>query len=150
LATQMAISAARQVEVFYVAAEEGHSALLADRLERSGLDDLSGHRLRVSDARDLLELVEDLDGSVAKLVVLDSLTELRLSARSLAETMLGRCWIGIVHVNVRGGVYGGQEVAHISDVVVNVEDGLATPIKNRWGGMDPVRVWPERNGSVDG
>lgn len=142
LATQLAVSAARQVDVLYAAAEEGHSAALAGRLERSGLDDLTGHRLRVSDARDLLELGEDLATSKAELVVLDSLTELRIMPRTLAEVMLGRSWIGIAHVNARGGALGGNEYAHSADVVIGVVDGAAKPTKNRWGGMNSVRVWP--------
>jgi hypothetical protein len=143
LATQLAVSAARQTSVLYLAAEEGHSAALASRLERAGLDDMVGHRLQVSDARDLIEIGDDLAGSPAELVVLDSLSELRMSPATLAEVLLGRSWIGIAHVNARGGALGGHEFGHAADVVVRVEDGLATPAKNRWGGMAPVRVWPE-------
>src|SRR5262245_41911188 len=49
LATRMAVSAARRVDVLYVAVEEGHSQTLTERLQRAGVDDLAARRLRVSD-----------------------------------------------------------------------------------------------------
>jgi predicted ATP-dependent serine protease len=49
----------------------------------------------------------------------------------------------VSHVNARGGAYGGATLSHAVDVVIRVENGVATPTKNRFGPMDPIRVWEE-------
>jgi len=140
VATRLSVSAARRVDVLYVAVEEGHSVALRERLVRAGLDDLSGRRLRVSDARDLTELADDL-GS-ASLVVIDSVSELGVSPLALIEVLGGdRSWIAVQHANSRGGAYGGHEWAHAVDAVVRVEEGVAAPVKNRFGSMDPINVF---------
>lgn len=143
LATRMLVSAARRVPVLYVAAEEGHAHTLASRLERAGLDDLSARRLSVSDARTLLELEEDLAASPAAIVVLDSVTELRAKPEEIATMLAGRSWIAIAHVNSRGGAQGGPSWPHAVDTVIEVVDGVARPLKNRFGPMTQVRVFDE-------
>lgn len=140
VATRMAVSAARRVEVLYVAVEEGHSVSLRERLVRAGLDDISGRRLRVTDARDLAELAEDLGSS--SIVVIDSLSELSVSPLALVEVLgADRSWVGVAHANTRGGAYGGHEWGHAVDAVVRVDQGIAAPVKNRFGPMDHVQVF---------
>ena len=72
LATQMAVSAARRVEVLYCAIEEGHSQSLRDRVKRAGADDLAARRLHVSDARTLAELGDDFKRVDAVLVIIEA------------------------------------------------------------------------------
>ncbi len=148
IATRMAVDAARRCDVIYIAAEEGHSVALRERLSRAGLDDLSGRRVRVSDARDAYELADDLAASPASIVVLDSLTELAVSPSSLVEMLGDRSWIGVAHGNSRGGAYGGAEYAHAVDLVARVEDGVAVPTKNRFGSHDPIHAWPKEDARV--
>lgn len=141
LASKLAISAARRVDALYVAAEEGHSQSLSERMQRCGLDDLSARRLLVSDARDALELEDDLAvHRGARLVVLDSVTELRVSPAQVATALQGRSWIAIAHVNARGGTHGGHDFDHAVDAVFEVVDFNAKPIKNRFGAMETLRV----------
>lgn len=142
LVTCMAVSAARRVDVLYVAAEEGHSVALRERLERAGLDDLAARRLRVSDARDLAELAEDLTGG-AQLVVIDSVSELGVSPVALVQTLGQRSWLGVQHLNARGGAHGGHEWSHAVDAVIRVEAGTAMPTKNRFGPMHAINVFEE-------
>lgn len=141
LATRMAISAARRVPVLYVAVEEGHGQALVERLHRSGLDDLAAQRLRVSDARTLTELDDDLRASDARIVVVDSVTELGASAEQIVSVLLGRSWIAVSHINARGSTFGGQTMSHAVDAVVRVEGGVAKPSKNRFGPMNSITVW---------
>jgi len=144
-ATALACSAARQWDVLYVASEEGHSVALRERLSRCGVTDLAARRLVVSDARDLDELSEDLERSSARLVVLDSVSELRATPLAVVERLRGRSLIAVQHVNARGGGLGGHEWAHAVDCVVHVEDGVACPRKNRFGGMSSIRIWEVSN-----
>ena len=139
LVTRMAVSAARRIDVLYVAAEEGHSVALRERLARGGLDDLSSRRLRVSDARDLSELADDL--GAASLVVVDSVSELGVSPLSLVQVTGQRSWLAVQHLNARGGAHGGHEWSHAVDAVLRVEDGVATPSKNRFGPMHSINVF---------
>jgi len=140
-ATRLAVSASRRVEVLYVAVEEGHSVALRERLERAGLDDMAARRLRVSDARDLSELADDLASAVV--VVIDSVSELRASPLSLVEVLGDRSWLAVQHANSRGGAYGGHEWAHAVDVVLRVEHGVCTPTKNRFGPMHSIPVFEQ-------
>lgn len=142
LARRMAISAARQVDVLLVLAEEGHSATVAKGLERAGLDDMTARRLRLSDARDGVELVDDLAAeSKCRLVVLDSVTELRVSPKFAVPHLEGRSWIAIQHTNARGKPLGGEDWAFAVDCVVTVKDGVAQPAKNRFGNMSKLEVF---------
>ena len=142
LVTRMAVSAARRVDVLYCAAEEGHSVGLRERLARSGLDDLSGRRLRVSDARDLAELAEDLTPGT-QLVVVDSVSDLNVSPVALVQLLGQRSWLAVQHQNARGGAHGGHEWSHAVDAVVRVDQGVAVPSKNRFGPMLSLNVFEE-------
>jgi len=148
LVTRMAVSAARRIDVLYVAAEEGHSVALRERLARAGLDDLSARRLRVSDARDLAELAEDL-GDGVQLVVIDSVSELGVSPVALVQVLGQRSWLAVQHLNARGGAHGGHEWSHAVDAVVRVEDGVATPAKNRFGPMHSINVFADEREVTD-
>lgn len=141
LATKLAVSAARRVPVLYIAAEEGHSSSLAERLERAELDELAGRRLAISDARSLAEVEEDLRQSDAAIVIVDSVTEMAVAPPQLVPMLLGRSWIVIVHLNGRGESFGGNAWAGAADASIRVEDGLATPAKNRFGPMDELEVY---------
>lgn len=143
-AAKMAVSAARRVDVLLVSAEEGHSIPLADRLRRAGLDDMTVARLRVTDARTMNEVREDLAHDAARLVILDSVTEMKATAEEVVTAMQGRSWIVVSQVNVRGQSYGGQTMSHAVDALIDVAKGVATPRKNRFGGMSPVDVWKEQ------
>ncbi len=145
LATQLALSAGRRLDVLYVSAEEGHASTLVDRLRRSGLDDLTGARVRISDARTMAELSDDLRTDRAPLVVIDSATELKAAPEALVTALLGRSWIVVSHVNSRGRTYGGESMSHAVDVVIDVADGVATPRKSRFPGKVPLRIWPEES-----
>ena len=146
LTTSLAISAARRTSVVYVAAEEGHSSALMERFKRCGLDDLAARRLRISDARSLVELDEDLATAEEQaIVVVDSLTELRCKIDTLAHTLAGRSWWCTQHVTTAGVPRGGLEAAHLADIVLEVRaGGLVTPEKNRWGVMDPINVFTRK------
>lgn len=142
LATRLAVSAARRVPVLYVAAEEGHSRSMQDRLQRAGLDDLSARRLRISDARHLVELDEDVRAvGSGVLVIVDSVTELQATPASLESTLQGHSWIVISRLNARGLSAGGNGWTSAADVSIDVEDGIGTPTKNRFGPKNAVRVW---------
>ncbi|MEY4175650.1 MAG: hypothetical protein RI900_2815 [Actinomycetota bacterium] len=145
-ATALAIEAARRGPVLYVAAEEGHAASLVQRLERLGLDDLTGRRLRVSDARDPFELVEDLEADPKSLVILDSVSELRLKPAAGLELLGARSWVAVQHFNSRGGAHGGLDWSHAVDLVARVEAGTLTTTKNRFGSLAefPVPGWRSR------
>jgi predicted ATP-dependent serine protease len=141
LATMMALAAAARTDVLYIAAEEGIGETVAQRLERCATSDLAKRRLRISDARSAAEIAEDIENTKPAIVVLDSLSELRLQPEAVLELVLGRSWIGVSHVNARGAVRGGQEFPHAVDVTIRVEDGTAVPLKNRFGGHAPISVY---------
>jgi predicted ATP-dependent serine protease len=140
-ATCMAITAARRIPVLYVAAEEGHGQALIARLHRAGLDDIAAQRLRVSDARTMAELDDDLRAYDARLVVIDSISEIGAPAEQMVSALLGRSWIAVSHINGRGQSFGGQTMSHAVDVVIRVEGGVAAPSKNRFGPMNSINVW---------
>ena len=145
LASAMAASAARQVEVLYLAVEEGHAVQLRDRLHRAGLTELAARRLSISDARTPTEVFDDLAGSKAQLVILDSSTASGLAPEAWTAAVAGRSWIATVHINSQQTVYGGQGWAHAADVVVFCKEGEAMPRKNRFGPMHSINIWSEVN-----
>jgi predicted ATP-dependent serine protease len=123
-----------------VSAEEPGAATLVSRLRRVATHDELAH-LEVSDAQDRDELADDLAQSSAGLVVLDSVSMLRVSAQEIADLLGARSWIAIIQINARGGSLGGFSVDHLVDAVVKVEGGVATPSKNRHGPMCEIRVF---------
>jgi predicted ATP-dependent serine protease len=134
------------VSVLYCAVEEGHSVTLAERIDRAAPDDLARRRLRVSDARTVAEIEDDLAAVPdARLVLVDSITELRASELWIAEAMRGRSWIAVAHQNTRGTAHGGAAIEHAVDVVIDVDGGVATPRKNRYGGMAAITIWEVRS-----
>jgi predicted ATP-dependent serine protease len=148
LAMQLAASAARRVGVLVLAVEEGHSVALAERIERAGLDDLSRRRLRISDARTIAEVDDDLAAvgdAGSRVVILDSVSELRCSPTWLAEAMHGRTLIALAHANVRGTARHAVEHEHAVDAVIDIDGGVATPRKNRYGGMAAITIWETRS-----
>ena len=128
-----------------VATEEGHAGTLSERLKRCGLDDVSGHRLSVSDARNLAELADDVrDLPCDAVIVIDSLTEIRCKPETLAELLSGYSWWCTQHVTTGGAPRGGLEASHLADIVIEVrKGGIATPRKNRWGVMDDLSVFDQ-------
>lgn len=145
-AASMAVGAAGAgVRVLYVSAEEGVRSSVSDRLARVGLDARASRNLSLSDARTVAELVDDLVVAKASLVVLDSLTELGIAPDMLPELLAGRSWIGTVAINGKGEARGGPLLAHVADVVVMVDRGIAKPSKNRFGVMTDIAIpgWQE-------
>lgn len=145
-AASMAVGAAGAgVRVLYVSAEEGVRSSVSDRLARVGLDARASKNLSLSDARTVAELVDDLAIAKASLVVLDSLTELGIAPDMLPELLAGRSWIGTVAINGKGEARGGPLLAHVADVVVMVDRGIAKPSKNRFGVMTDIAIpgWQE-------
>lgn len=148
LCCRLAVSAARRTSVLLVAAEQGHATTLGATLQRAGLDDLSGRRLTVSDARTPAELDEDLPTvEPDALVIIDSVSELRMGPEQLVSTLAGRSWIAIQHTNARGRPLGGSDFAYAADAVVMVAGGVATPTKNRWGVMSSIPVFDAKEGA---
>jgi hypothetical protein len=146
LATKLAVSAARRVPVLYIAAEEGHSRSMQDRLQRAGLDDFSARRLRISDARHLVELEEDVrEAGAGVLVIVDSVTELHATPEGLEPVLHGHSWIVISRLNARGLSSGGNAWTSAADASIDVEDGVGTPSKNRFGPKTSVRVWEQED-----
>jgi len=140
-ATQLAISASRQWPVLYIAVEEGHSVGLAKRLERCGLNELASRRLSISDAADWAEFIEDLDGSDARLVIIDSISELKPEMKTLLEVLGDRSAILISQVNARRGPVGGLRGAHLADLVAECVGGLLTVTKNRFAPPTTLRLF---------
>jgi len=143
-ATQLAISAARQWNVLYVAVEEGHSIALKERFERCGLTELVARRLDVSDAADWPEFCEDLDATDAKLVVIDSLSELKCDIKRLLESLGDRSAILVSQVNSRRGPTGGLRGAHLADVVCECSAGVAKVTKNRFAVPTTFSLFEEK------
>jgi hypothetical protein len=141
---RLAIGAARRVPAVIVSAEEGTAAPFKQRLSRCGLDEMTGHRLTVSDARTLAELSEDVGAAEPHaLVFVDSLTEMGCTPDALAECLHGRSWWATQHLTTGGTPRGGLTASHLVDVVVRVVNGQATPTKNRWGSSKCIDVFPE-------
>jgi predicted ATP-dependent serine protease len=143
-ATQMAISAGRRVDVLYVAVEEGHSASLRKRSLRAGSNDLTDFRVHVADARTLPDLFEALQKCNPALVVVDSVTELGATPEEIATVLFGKSWIVVSQINSKGKPFGGHAFSHAVDTVVDVNDGVAVPRKNRFGPMAAITVFGRR------
>jgi len=144
LLSHLAASAGRRVPVLYVSVEEGNSANVRERIERcaGGWDDLLDARVTITDCASLAELGEDVDMmSKDAIVLIDSQTQMRVSLDAVTSRLDGRSWVVTQHVTTAGLPRGGFDASHAADVVVLVDDGIALPTKNRWGGMTPINVW---------
>ncbi len=139
-AMQMAVNAAQRVGVLYCAADEGHSRALAERVKRAAGRRTTPRHLRVSDARNLAELADDLKDAEARLVVVDSITGFGAAPEQVAELLVGRSWIVVSQSHAKRRADQDTAFSHMVDAVIEISSGTATPLKNRFGSMKSINV----------
>jgi predicted ATP-dependent serine protease len=142
--------------VLYIPAEEGAGPTTVARFERVmewfGNPKLPQDAPRISDRRNLRDVHEEVaefERGGPGVLVLDSLTTLGADPTWIEELAAGPLGVlAVAQVNSRGAAFGGPRQAHDVDVVVSVEDGVATIEKSRWLDPEAPRSWAIR--AVDG
>jgi predicted ATP-dependent serine protease len=100
--------------------------------------------LDVADIRTYSELVKSIEPSRYRFIILDSLDTLKITAEQLRELKLrykDSAFITISQVTKSGAARGSYQVMHDADIIVEVFEGKAFTIKNRFqatGRLYPV------------
>lgn len=140
---------ARLGDVLYVAAEEGQSNTMIEKLARL---EIHTDRIHVSSAISVSEMLEDLDSVPnCRFLFVDSLSCFPLSPVELSEIVEKRR-LGVafsLHATKSGAYRGTTALAHWVDVVARVEDGVVHLEKNRHGPLKsrPLDFHPTQGGA---
>lgn len=134
----------------YVAAEEGQSNSMIEKLSRL---EIHTDRIHVSSAISVAEMLEDLDTVPnCRFLFVDSLSCFPLSPVELSEIVEKRR-LGVVfslHATKSGSYKGTTSLNHWVDVSVRVEDGVVQLLKNRFGPLksQPLDFHPSQGGAA--
>lgn len=116
----------------YISGEEGFEKTLRDKIVQNnaiteGLD--------ISDIKNFEELIKEIPPDTFHFIFLDSLDNMRIDAakmKEIRERYRKSALITISQSTKGGKMRGSQELAHDSDIEVEVKDGIATTTKNRF------------------
>lgn len=114
-------------DVLYVSREEYGSAPLTDKV-----NDLPSRPQNLH----FFGSLENIDLSVYKFIILDSITDLRISLeayKELREKYPNTAFILILQTTKDGKFKGGKEWEHEVEIAGNVDNGVITIYKNRYG-----------------
>jgi predicted ATP-dependent serine protease len=116
----------------YVSGEEGFSLTF----QKKFVDYVAASQhLDVADIRSYHELVRNINPSRYRFILLDSLDTLKISVEQLRELKLmykDSAFITISQVTKSGNARGSYQVMHDADIIVEVTEGVAVTIKNRF------------------
>ncbi len=119
-----------KLKVLYVSAEEGLSYTLQEKLKR----------LKVAHSN--LSLVAEMPSSLTPydVVFIDSVNHAGLTPEELRKLPSSISYVYVVQANKKGQYRGSAEILHDVDVSIRVENMVATPEKNRFGGKSSIMV----------
>jgi len=118
--------------VLYISGEEGFSKTLKDKLVNANA---LSKDLFIADFRKYSEVVTEMKPNTYNFIVIDSLDTLGISAEQLRELRTINDKVGFITISQStkdGKMRGSNEIAHDADIVVVVENGVATTKKNRF------------------
>lgn len=130
-----------QGDVLYVAAEEGFSQTLKNKLTNFGLTSKRMNFGNYREAEPILEVAGQFD-----FIFIDSVNFINISPeqiRDLKQSNPNLSLITIQQSTKDGNFKGNQEYAHDADSIVRIEDGVATQ-QGRFQEMSQMRVFPKR------
>lgn len=117
--------------VLYVSSEEGFSATLQEKINTLNIIE---NRLLFSDFKSAEDLIQNAPNKF-HFFVLDSITNMQIDPTLLAQIRQHYNESGIIGIcqnTKNGGIRGSNEFVFDSDMVINVENGIASTTKNRF------------------
>lgn len=112
--------------VLYVAAEEGFSMTLQNKIKEFGM---ASDNLHYANFREYGQIKEALQNNSFAFVFLDSVNFMNISPEQMRELKAmnpGTSFITIQQATKDGKFRGSQEYAHDADVIINVDKGIAS------------------------
>ena len=120
-------------KVLYVAREEGISNTTQAKVN---LNNALSQWLDFTDMRELEDISKSISERKYRFIVLDSINTLKLEPLDIQVLKKNHKHLGVICVQQAtksGDARGSNEFAHDADVVVEVSEGQANTIKNRFG-----------------
>lgn len=131
-------------QVLYVAAEEGFSSTLQNKVKAFGLN---SDRIHFSNFRDAQNIKNLLDTGEFDFVFIDSVNYIKISPEEIEEIKAEHPNLSIITIQqaTKDGSYKGDTAyAHNCDSIIVVEGGIATQ-KGRFQEESRIQVFPESN-----
>lgn len=131
----------RKALVLYVAAEEGASETMRQKLRRL---EIVSDKLLISEAGSVDDVLQACGQLGADWAMLDSYTSGGWSVYDLARLGDADVSFGVsAHVNGDGEPYAARAVGHLVDKVFRVEAGTYKCEKNRYGSLFTGTIWQQ-------
>jgi hypothetical protein len=124
--------------VVYISGEEGFSKTMKDKLKNNNA---ASQNLYLADLRTYPDLVNSIKPDTYHFIIIDSLDNMRIDALALKELRKlysNSALITISQSTKDGKIRGSYEIVHDSDITVEVGDGKAITVKNRFLPKDKV------------
>jgi len=118
--------------VIYVSGEEGIGMTLNSKFSNHNAYSLN---IDLADLRNYNDIFREITPGSYEFIFIDSLDTMKITPailRKIKEFYKKSALITISQSTKKGQIRGSNELVHDSDIVVKVEDGLATSIKNRF------------------
>lgn len=118
--------------VIYISGEEGFSMTFKNKFM---LNKVNSKQLYVADLRTFDDIVRVIPADFYQFIFIDSLDNMNIDADKMKALRLkypSATIISICQSTKSGLMRGSQEIVHDSDIVVQVQDGLAITTKNRF------------------
>jgi hypothetical protein len=143
LCTQMAQYLSENFgSVLYVAAEEGFSMTLQNKIRDFGLANENLYYANFKDAEQIAQAIQNNDFNF---VFIDSVNYIKIEPEELEQLKAIKpeiSWITIQQATKDGKFRGSQEFAHNCDIVIQVSQGVASQ-QGRFHEPSVMRVFPE-------
>lgn len=128
--------------VLYVAAEEGFSMTLQNKIRDFGI---ANENLYYANFKDAQQIATALQNNDFDFVFIDSVNYIKIDPEELEQLKAIKpetSWITIQQATKDGKFRGSQEFAHNCDIVIQVSQGVATQ-QGRFHEPSAMRVFPE-------
>jgi hypothetical protein len=128
--------------VLYVAAEEGFSMTLQNKIRDFGI---ANDNLYYGNFKDAEQIAQAIQNNDFDFVFIDSVNYIKIEPEQLEQLKAIKpetSWITIQQATKDGKFRGSQEFAHNCDIVIQVSQGVATQ-KGRFHEPSVMRVFPE-------
>jgi len=119
-------------KVIYISGEEGFSMTLKDKFVNNKAQ---SQYLYIADLRTYDDIIKEIKPDEYNFIFIDSLDNMRIGIKEFKELRKiykGSALITISQSTKDGKMRGSNEIAHDSDTQIEVKDGVATTIKNRF------------------
>ncbi|MCX6257852.1 MAG: hypothetical protein NTW49_08165 [Bacteroidia bacterium] len=124
--------------VLYVSGEEGFSKTMKNKFINNQAE---SRNLYIADLRTYEELINEVKPNTYNFIFIDSLDNMRIGAsevKDLRELYKNSAIITISQSTKDGKMRGSYEIVHDSDIAVEVTNGKAVTVKNRFLAKDKV------------